>query len=199
MGGGAIGGGCGGGLESDFKSEVKKAKLETKALKAKRPGFTDERYNETSYYHEPENGELKGTNDSHFHKSNSTCLLPCPSSIFTAFLLFSNKKDLGDCLVRANFILVLHWKGGGEGEKKTSWHMIEKSNEIASPPLMASKTALVRSAKRGPKKEESETWLFKSFRAAIFASLLLRTFGRERKRERERPLLSPFYSHYTVM
>lgn len=32
------------------------AKLETKALKAKRPGFTDERYNETSYY--IENGEL---------------------------------------------------------------------------------------------------------------------------------------------
>lgn len=31
------------------------AKLETKALKAKRPGFTDERYNETSYY--IENGE----------------------------------------------------------------------------------------------------------------------------------------------
>lgn len=31
------------------------AKLETKALKAKRPGFTDERYNETSYY--VENGE----------------------------------------------------------------------------------------------------------------------------------------------
>jgi len=28
------------------------AKLETKALKAKRPGFTDERYNETSYYQE---------------------------------------------------------------------------------------------------------------------------------------------------
>lgn len=26
------------------------AKLETKALKAKRPGFTDERYHETSYY-----------------------------------------------------------------------------------------------------------------------------------------------------
>ena len=35
------------------------AKLETKALKAKRPGFTDERYNETSYYHEPENGLLR--------------------------------------------------------------------------------------------------------------------------------------------
>ena len=34
------------------------AKLETKALKAKRPGFTDERYNETSYYHEPENNGL---------------------------------------------------------------------------------------------------------------------------------------------
>lgn len=32
------------------------AKLETKALKAKRPGFTDERYNETSYY--VENGKL---------------------------------------------------------------------------------------------------------------------------------------------
>ncbi|KAI8041891.1 hypothetical protein M5D96_003186 [Drosophila gunungcola] len=30
----------------------KKAKLETKALKAKRPGFTDERYQETSYYME---------------------------------------------------------------------------------------------------------------------------------------------------
>ncbi|KAK7069881.1 hypothetical protein SK128_020830, partial [Halocaridina rubra] len=26
------------------------AKLETKALKAKRPGFSEERYNETSYY-----------------------------------------------------------------------------------------------------------------------------------------------------
>ena len=35
------------------------AKLETKALKAKRPGFTDERYNETSYYHEPENSKLQ--------------------------------------------------------------------------------------------------------------------------------------------
>jgi len=32
------------------------AKLETKALKAKRPGFTDDRYNETSYY--IENGQL---------------------------------------------------------------------------------------------------------------------------------------------
>ena len=32
-----------------------KAKLETKALKAKRPGFTDDRYKETAYY--VENGE----------------------------------------------------------------------------------------------------------------------------------------------
>lgn len=32
------------------------AKLETKALKAKRPGFTDERYCETSYY--IENGKF---------------------------------------------------------------------------------------------------------------------------------------------
>ena len=32
------------------------AKLETKALKAKRPGFTDDRYNETSYY--VENGSI---------------------------------------------------------------------------------------------------------------------------------------------
>ena len=32
------------------------AKLETKALKAKRPGFTDDRYSETSYY--VENGRL---------------------------------------------------------------------------------------------------------------------------------------------
>ncbi|XP_068203332.1 pseudouridylate synthase RPUSD2-like isoform X2 [Palaemon carinicauda] len=31
-------------------SDIKKAKLETKALKAKRPGFSEERYNETSYY-----------------------------------------------------------------------------------------------------------------------------------------------------
>ena len=32
------------------------AKLETKALKAKRPGFTDDRYSETSYY--VENGKI---------------------------------------------------------------------------------------------------------------------------------------------
>ena len=32
------------------------AKLETKALKAKRPGFTDDRYKETAYY--VENGKL---------------------------------------------------------------------------------------------------------------------------------------------
>jgi len=51
-------GGNGGMGGDDFKSDVKKAKLETKALKAKRPGFTDERYNETSYYQEPENGEI---------------------------------------------------------------------------------------------------------------------------------------------
>ncbi|XP_044759669.1 RNA pseudouridylate synthase domain-containing protein 2-like [Coccinella septempunctata] len=34
------------------KKDLKKAKLETKALKAKRPGFTDDRYDETSYYFE---------------------------------------------------------------------------------------------------------------------------------------------------
>ncbi|XP_070504338.1 pseudouridylate synthase RPUSD2-like isoform X1 [Chironomus tepperi] len=34
----------------DLKKDLKKAKLETKALKAKRPGFTDDRYYETSYY-----------------------------------------------------------------------------------------------------------------------------------------------------
>jgi len=28
------------------------AKIETRALKAKRPGFSDERYNETEYYFE---------------------------------------------------------------------------------------------------------------------------------------------------
>lgn len=39
-----------------------KAKLETKALKAKRPGFTDERYQETSYY--MENGKSFIFNDS---------------------------------------------------------------------------------------------------------------------------------------
>uniref|UniRef100_A0A8W7Q566 Pseudouridylate synthase RPUSD2 n=1 Tax=Anopheles coluzzii TaxID=1518534 RepID=A0A8W7Q566_ANOCL len=36
--------------ESEPVKDLKKAKLETKALKAKRPGFTDERYHETSYY-----------------------------------------------------------------------------------------------------------------------------------------------------
>ncbi|XP_054284310.1 pseudouridylate synthase RPUSD2-like isoform X1 [Macrosteles quadrilineatus] len=34
----------------ELNKDLKKAKLETKALKAKRPGFTDDRYNETSYY-----------------------------------------------------------------------------------------------------------------------------------------------------
>jgi len=38
--------------DTEVKSDVKKAKIETKALKAKRPGFTDERYNETSYYYD---------------------------------------------------------------------------------------------------------------------------------------------------
>ncbi|XP_034942240.1 RNA pseudouridylate synthase domain-containing protein 2-like isoform X2 [Chelonus insularis] len=41
----------------EANKDLKKAKLETKALKAKRPGFTDERYNETSYY--VENGLRK--------------------------------------------------------------------------------------------------------------------------------------------
>ena len=35
------------------------AKLETKALKAKRPGFTDERYNETSYYYDINSSKWK--------------------------------------------------------------------------------------------------------------------------------------------
>ena len=35
---------------------ILQAKLETKALKAKRPGFTDDRYSETSYY--VENGKF---------------------------------------------------------------------------------------------------------------------------------------------
>ena len=38
-----------------FTSQLLQAKLETKALKAKRPGFTDDRYKETAYY--VENGE----------------------------------------------------------------------------------------------------------------------------------------------
>ncbi|KAF6215636.1 hypothetical protein GE061_010392 [Apolygus lucorum] len=42
--------------DPELNRELKKAKLETKALKAKRPGFTDDRYNETSYY--IENGEI---------------------------------------------------------------------------------------------------------------------------------------------
>ncbi|XP_065570929.1 uncharacterized protein LOC136033883 isoform X2 [Artemia franciscana] len=38
--------------DTDISQETKKAKLETRALKAKRPGFSDERYNETDYYFE---------------------------------------------------------------------------------------------------------------------------------------------------
>ena len=34
------------------KTKSFQAKVETRALKAKRPGFTDERYNETTYFFE---------------------------------------------------------------------------------------------------------------------------------------------------
>ncbi|XP_059089869.1 pseudouridylate synthase RPUSD2-like [Tigriopus californicus] len=44
-------------IEEIALADVKKAKLETKALKAKRPGFTDDRYNETAYF--VENGLRK--------------------------------------------------------------------------------------------------------------------------------------------
>ena len=37
------------------------AKVETRALKAKRPGFTDERYNETTYFFENGNHHLYNT------------------------------------------------------------------------------------------------------------------------------------------
>lgn len=37
-------------IDNLFNFSIQQAKLETKALKAKRPGFTDERYHETSYY-----------------------------------------------------------------------------------------------------------------------------------------------------
>ena len=40
----------------NFSNRFLQAKLETKALKAKRPGFTDDRYSETSYY--VENGKI---------------------------------------------------------------------------------------------------------------------------------------------
>jgi hypothetical protein len=43
--------------DGEPNKDLKKAKLETKALKAKRPGFTDDRYNETSYY--IENGKYE--------------------------------------------------------------------------------------------------------------------------------------------
>lgn len=43
-------------LHAEFNRFSPQAKLETKALKAKRPGFTDDRYYETSYY--IENGEF---------------------------------------------------------------------------------------------------------------------------------------------
>lgn len=44
-------------IEEIALADVKKAKFETKALKAKRPGFTDDRYQETEYY--VENGLRK--------------------------------------------------------------------------------------------------------------------------------------------
>ena len=43
---------------------VFQAKIETKALKAKRPGFTDDRYNETEYY--VENGMYNFFNIKYF-------------------------------------------------------------------------------------------------------------------------------------
>ena len=42
--------------ESFLNFPCLQAKLETKALKAKRPGFTDDRYKETAYY--VENGKF---------------------------------------------------------------------------------------------------------------------------------------------
>ena len=45
---------------------VFQAKIETKALKAKRPGFTDDRYNETEYY--VENGKYNFFNIKYFFR-----------------------------------------------------------------------------------------------------------------------------------
>ena len=44
-------------FEEAFLPSLFQAKIETKALKAKRPGFTDDRYNETEYY--VENGNIQ--------------------------------------------------------------------------------------------------------------------------------------------
>lgn len=59
--------------------------METKALKAKRPGFTDERYNETSYY--VEHGQyllldvsnlIPSRPEAAFNASADLMRLPCP-------------------------------------------------------------------------------------------------------------------------
>ena len=59
------------------------AKLETKALKAKRPGFTDERYNETSYYHEPENSKMDLFSQIMYHRLYQKMYKICRVSPYT--------------------------------------------------------------------------------------------------------------------
>ncbi|GBP82827.1 RNA pseudouridylate synthase domain-containing protein 2 [Eumeta japonica] len=65
--------------DGDINKDLKKAKLETKALKAKRPGFTDDRYNETSYYIENESMKRLGETIPKFDRKPSH-LYPDPAA-----------------------------------------------------------------------------------------------------------------------
>ena len=64
-----------------------KAKLETKALKAKRPGFTDERYNETSYYYDSNSSKSIDMHDFHDKRSHEA------DEEYTRHLICKRKDD----------------------------------------------------------------------------------------------------------
>lgn len=87
------------------------AKLETKALKAKRPGFTDDRYNETSYY--IENGEwLTLSMTSLLHKRRSyvgTSTAPCEQTSWKEklFYFWFRRKNISFALDVVTLVVLL--------------------------------------------------------------------------------------------
>lgn len=83
------------------------AKLETKALKAKRPGFTDDRYNETSYY--IENGECIILVLCIWLVSSSVLMCTIISTFSTKRIKFCEKKTnffVGSKLLEVNTLLL---------------------------------------------------------------------------------------------
>lgn len=94
-----------------FVSSGLQAKLETKALKAKRPGFTDERYHETSYY--VENGKYffphlllysKYLLSHNFYSMRTRCVC-----VYLSFIKFAHHiKFVSPTILRANFMKILH-------------------------------------------------------------------------------------------